>query len=219
MSEAKSIHEAINAVMKEVGYVQKTRTQGLNYSYAGEAALIQALRPSMVEHGIYVSVSKIHSIQREQYTTAKGTAMTNTVIYGVVKFTHVSGDAIEVESGGEGSDSGDKSLNKAMTGMYKYALRQTFNIETGDDPDKFSSDEQEQPAKVLSQKPAPEKKVITPASEKAQLKVQFSLKYQEATKLGIKVPSLSGGASEEEIKAAIANIENSIESIKSPQAN
>src|SRR3990167_1905296 len=30
---------------------------------------------------------------------------------------------------------GDKSVNKAMTGMLKYALRQTFLIETGDDPD------------------------------------------------------------------------------------
>ena len=37
-------------------------------------------------------------------------------------------------SSGEGSDTGDKASNKALTGAYKYALRQTFCIETGDDP-------------------------------------------------------------------------------------
>ena len=36
-------------------------------------------------------------------------------------------------------DVGDKSANKAATGLLKYALRQTFLIETGDDPDAESS--------------------------------------------------------------------------------
>jgi hypothetical protein len=47
MSE--NIHQAINAVMNEVGYVKKIRSAGVNYSFAGEAALIAAIRPSMVE--------------------------------------------------------------------------------------------------------------------------------------------------------------------------
>lgn len=136
-----NIHEAINAVMDEVGYVKKSRAANLNYSFAGEAALIAAIRPSMVEHGIYMSVDSISDIRRENYTTAKGTAMVNTIIQAVVKFTHVSGSSLTVASVGEGSDAGDKSANKAMTGLYKYALRQTFCIETGDDPDKYPSEE------------------------------------------------------------------------------
>jgi hypothetical protein len=137
----KTIHEAINAVMNEVGYVKKSKAANLNYSFAGEAALISAIRPSIVEHGIYMSVDSISDIRREAYTTAKGTAMVNTIIQAVVKFTHVSGDSITVAAVGEGSDAGDKSANKAMTGLYKYALRQTFCIETGDDPDKHASEE------------------------------------------------------------------------------
>ena len=136
-----TIHEAINKVMDEVGYVKKSKAANLNYSFAGEAALIAALRPAMVENGIYMSVSKVHNITRENYTTAKGTAMVNTVIHATVKFTHTSGESIDVDAVGEGSDSGDKSANKAMTGLYKYALRQTFCIETGDDPDKYASEE------------------------------------------------------------------------------
>ena len=50
--EHKTIHEAINAVMDEVGYVKKSKAANLNYSFAGEAALIAAIRPSMVGHGI-----------------------------------------------------------------------------------------------------------------------------------------------------------------------
>lgn len=209
MSE-KNIHEAINAVMKEVGYVQKEKSLKLPYTYAGEAALIQAVRPSMVEHGVYMHVSRIASVEREKYTTVNGTAMVNTVIHGAVRFTHVSGDFIEVESVGEGSDAGDKSANKAMTGMYKYALRQTFNIETGDDPDKFSSDEQERPARVLPQKPAPEQKVVVPADSKQVLKADFSKKFQQAKRLGISVPSLKGDATEQEIELAIEYAEKQI---------
>ena len=35
---------------------------------------------------------------------------------------------------------------KALTGAYKYALRQAFLLETGDDPDRQPSHEQEAPA-------------------------------------------------------------------------
>lgn len=145
MSEQpKNIHEAILAVMGQVGYVQKQRTQGLNYSYAGEAALIAALRPQMVECGIYMSVIEIKDIAQIQYTTAKGAQMFKTQLTVVVRFTHApSMTFIDVMATGEGGDNGDKGFNKALTGAYKYALRETFMIETGDDPDQFSSKDME----------------------------------------------------------------------------
>jgi hypothetical protein len=141
MPEEKNIHEAIIAVMKEVGYVQKKRSAGLSYSYAGEAALIEAVRPSMVEHGIYMHVQEITKVNRENYVTAKGTAMANTLVQTVIRFEHApSATFIDVPALGEGADSGDKSANKASTGAYKYAIRQTFCIETGDDPDDTASE-------------------------------------------------------------------------------
>ena len=114
----------------------------MNYSFAGEAALIQALRPSMVENGVYMHIQEVKDVTRENYNTAKGTAMVNTVIRAIVRFTHApSATFIDTWAVGEGSDAGDKSANKAMTGLYKYALRQTFCIETGDDPDRHASEE------------------------------------------------------------------------------
>lgn len=148
MSE--NIHQAINTIMNEVGYVKKSRSAGVNYSFAGEAALISALRPSMVENGVYMHVLEIKNITRENTTTKNGTQMTNTLISATIRFTHApSGTSIDVAATGEGFDSGDKSANKAMTGLYKYAMRQTFCIETGDDPDKFASPEQKEEAKKI----------------------------------------------------------------------
>ena len=136
--------------MQEVGYVRKTKSGGLNYSFAGESALIAALRPAMVENGVYMHVSGITNVSRETYVTKSGTPMVNTVITANVTFTHApSGTSVVVWSTGEGSDAGDKSANKAMTGLYKYAMRQTFCIETGDDPDKFASEERAAPAETI----------------------------------------------------------------------
>lgn len=143
------IHQAINEIMQEVGYVRKSKSGGLTYSFAGEAALIAALRPSMVEHGVYMHILKIESTTRDTYTTKNGAVMNTTFISAVVRFSHVSGSFIDVSSVGEGADSGDKSASKAMTGLYKYAMRQTFCIETGDDPDNFASVERK-PAAAMT---------------------------------------------------------------------
>jgi hypothetical protein len=135
-----SIFEAVTAAMDEVGYVKKQRTMGLNYSYAGEAALISALRPVMVYHGVFMYVLKLDDVFQSDFETTKGSKMTRTTLKATIRFQHEGGSFIDVQSAGEGMDSGDKSLNKAMTGAYKYALRQTFCIETGDDPDKHPSE-------------------------------------------------------------------------------
>ncbi len=193
MSE--NIHQAINAVMQEVGYVKKTKSGGLNYSFAGESALIAALRPAMVENGIYMHVLKIESVTRENYTTKSGTAMVNTVISAIIRFTHLSGSFVDVASTGEGSDSGDKSANKAMTGLYKYAMRQTFCIETGDDPDKYASDERKVETKQTEQKPEA-------TTERAELVKEFSQVFN-SLKSKAKSVTINGSSTIEQIQKAI----------------
>ena len=139
MSE-KNIYAALNKVMQEVGYVQKKRTQGLNYSYAGEAALIEATRPHLVAQEIVVHPVSIQNVHLSDYTTRNGAVMNRAVVEVVYRFAHAPSEShIDVPVTGEGADVGDKSVNKALTGAYKYALRQTLLIETGDDPDKAPS--------------------------------------------------------------------------------
>jgi len=177
LREVKNIHEAIVAIMEQVGYVRKTKSANLNYTYAGEAGLISALRPWMNAYGVYMYVSGISNVKREWYTTAKGSQMVNTTLDAIITFTHApSGSSILVFSSGEGSDTGDKSQNKALTGAYKYALRQTFCIETGDDPDKESSDHMER----STEKKAPEKKAA--GADASPKKTQAALVNYAASK-------------------------------------
>lgn len=151
--EPKNIHEAIAAIYKQVGYVQKTRNANLNYSFAGEASLIEAIRPHMVEYGVYMYVKDISDVTHEWYTTDKGKQMLNTTLKAVISFVHAPSQTfIDVVAVGEGSDTGDKSQNKALTGAYKYSLRQAFMIATGDDPDSESSAGMERKAGTPSQK-------------------------------------------------------------------
>ena len=134
------INEAILAVWDEVGYVQKKFVRDLGYSFAGEQAIINALRPALVRYGITFFVSKQRRRKVYHYASKNQTPMTNVSLELQVTFLHgPSGTKRKVWAWGEGADSGDKATPKAMTGALKYALRQTFGLETGDDPDNTPS--------------------------------------------------------------------------------
>lgn len=130
------LHKAILCVMKEIGYVQKegkVEFGKTKYNYAGEADLIRAIRPIMIENNLDMYPSGISDIN-----------IVGSKVVAKYEFTMVhveSGESMVICALGEGMDSGDKASYKAATGALKYALRQTFIIETGDDPDKVSSEE------------------------------------------------------------------------------
>jgi hypothetical protein len=152
------LFQAINEVMGKVGYVQKTGyMKNQNYTYAKEGEFIAAIRPAMVEAGLVMFPSGATNITSDIYHTTSGTAMNR--VTGIFAFTlaHTSGESVTVTAIGEGADAGDKASYKAMTGAMKYALRQAFVIETGDDPDDTPSDDQHR-APAQTEKPAPAEK-------------------------------------------------------------
>ena len=136
-------HETLRAaqlgVMKDVGYGQKKGRVGsgnYGYTYAGEKELIAQLRPSMIKHGIVMYPDVCDVVKTEDYTTSKGHRMSLFLGKRRFCFEHVeSGDQAFVEVFAEAADQGDKRASKAMTLAKKYALREFFLIETGDDPD------------------------------------------------------------------------------------
>jgi hypothetical protein len=140
---SKDIYEAINNVMKQVGYVQKEKNDNLRYSFASESALIAALRPFMVAEGIVALPISYDNIEKEIYTTGeRQTKMNNISLTGHFRLIHApSGTSVDISTRGEGADSGDKANNKAMTGAFKYFIRQSFMIETGDDPDMYQDND------------------------------------------------------------------------------
>ena len=138
-SKPTNIDEAIVYVYRQVAYVQKRKAPpggGISYSFAGERDLIKSLRPHMCNADVFMRVVEYKDVERHVGQTSGGKNTNITTLKAVVRFTHApSRTFIDVEALGEGSDGSDKGGNKAMTCAFKYALRQLFCIETGDDPD------------------------------------------------------------------------------------
>ena len=143
----KATHERVilvymNKVMAEVGYVQKKdENKFQKYKYAGEAALLATLRPSMVKHGLvlFPSVQSVSPI--DEYG--------NTHVIVNYTLSHVSGAVWPhgLQMAGCGNDRnskggvGDKGVYKAITGANKYMLFKLFQLETGDDAEKADKED------------------------------------------------------------------------------
>jgi hypothetical protein len=155
------ITTALSEVMAKVGYVQKTGKNAFhNYKYAGEADLLEALRPAMVEAGLLL-IPSVHNV-------------TNIDDHGNVFVTmaytlaHKDGDVWpdKVFAVGCGNDLaksgkvGDKGAYKAITGANKYLLFKLFQIETGDDPEKTETAVHDAPAEP-EKLPAKDSEVAT----------------------------------------------------------
>ena len=135
------ILRAMNAVMQEAGYVQKTGENTFHgYRYASEADVLERLRPAMVKHGLIL----IPSVQQVSSIDTHG----NTTVSVHSTLAHVSGaiwpqPIIAAGCGNDRSKSGtfgDKGLYKALTGANKYMLFKLFQIETGNDPEESQGD-------------------------------------------------------------------------------
>jgi hypothetical protein len=133
----KHIIQALNNIMKDVSYVQKSsKNEFHNYKYASEASLLESLRPAMIKHGLTLipSVGNVSPIDQHG----------NTMLTVEYTLAHTSGEIwpdkiVAVGCGNDRSKSGsvgDKGVYKALTGANKYLLFKLFQIETGDDPEK-----------------------------------------------------------------------------------
>lgn len=141
MNGVDQITNAIHEVMCKVGYVQKkNKNEFHKYKYAGEAVLLETLRPAMVEAGLMLIPcgSTIQPI--DEYG--------NTHLKMDYWLAHKSGQVWpeKLSMFGAGNDKnskggvGDKGTYKAITGANKYILFKLFQIETGDDPEKDTGD-------------------------------------------------------------------------------
>lgn len=121
--------------MREVQYLQKDGQINFgnnHYRFLSETKITQSLRTSFLNYGLLV-------FPIETNPEKVGNVTQVAVKYKIVDIE--SGEFEIVASTGQGADGQDKGGPKAMTGAYKYMLRQTFMIPTGDDPDNISSEE------------------------------------------------------------------------------
>jgi len=136
-SELGQLAAAVAAVMASYRGVEKSGVNSFHrYKYASDADLLWTLKPAMAANGLaFVLVN--WEIVRESEAKTKGGGAERLVDLAVTyRLIHKSGEYLTIKAPGSGQDPGDKALYKAMTGAFKYALRQTFAVPTGDDPER-----------------------------------------------------------------------------------
>uniref|UniRef100_A0A6M3LED9 Putative Erf family protein n=1 Tax=viral metagenome TaxID=1070528 RepID=A0A6M3LED9_9ZZZZ len=134
--EGKSLAGKLVAVMAAIDYIPKRgHNQPQNYDYVRDADIADTVRKEMVAQRVVMLPRTTRNSVRE-ITSAKGNIITiNTVEMDFTFIDADSGESFIISTVGEGMDSGDKGVYKAMTGATKYALLKAFQIPTGDDPE------------------------------------------------------------------------------------
>lgn len=132
----KNILKQLHKIQEEVERMEKDGTNSFqNYKYLSESQITYSMKTLLDKHGVVFNYSAIQT-GLIPYETAKGGKNFLTTVRIDYKFYDVdSGECLGGSVDGQGSDSGDKGIYKAITGAIKYIYMKTFNIPTGDDPE------------------------------------------------------------------------------------
>jgi len=151
MAEKGQLMKKLVNIMKEVKHVPK---RGYNefhkYNYVTEADVVERVREELVKNNVLL-IPSVEDYSVREIETRTGKAQIATV---KISFSFIDADTGEgsfITMIGEGMDTGDKAIYKAITGAQKYVLMKTFLIPTGDDPE----------LEELPQKPQSQSKKIT----------------------------------------------------------
>lgn len=148
--KAMNIYEKINAISTEVGRVQMTLNvdtgKGKSYKAISINDVVDALIPLMGKYRLVALPDEKEILAEEQIkTTTNYGERTQFFVRMRARYKVVNIDkpdeVIYSDGFGDGLDSGDKSLGKAITYARKYALIDIFDLSKGDDPDKQASEE------------------------------------------------------------------------------
>lgn len=136
------IQEDLGVVAKNIT-IQATKTSG--YKAVSERDVIDAVKPLLAKYGVFAYPCRREIVSTETLENERvlqnGERLKQTSkfirIETTFRFVNVAdpNDFIEVTSYGDGIDTGDKSVGKAMTYSDKYCLLKSLLISTGDDPD------------------------------------------------------------------------------------
>lgn len=131
---AKNIYQKILEVMKNIEYLSKDDAVAFGntkYRAMSEEKVTMTVRKELIKQGLVV-------FPIEQSVYKEGNITTTNTTYKMVN-TENPEEYVILASSGQGSDTQDKGVGKAMTYSFKYMLLRTFAIPTGEDPDKVAS--------------------------------------------------------------------------------
>ncbi len=148
-----NIYEKLLAIANELETVAKNLKVGIgenSYKAVGEADVLKAIKPLEYKYQIYsypyhrvIVESGILENESIDYKTHEKVIKKNLYerIETTYRFINIENpeEYLDIVSYGDGIDSQDKSVGKAMTYADKYALMKAYKIVTGDDPDQNPS--------------------------------------------------------------------------------
>jgi hypothetical protein len=136
---ARKIHE-LREKIKTIA-PSKMGTGRFSYNYLSESALTNAIRPVLQELGLIVYPIYITS-GTNSYDLNDGKKILLSHVEATYRVVDTkTGDWIDIQSTGAGSDTGDKGINKANTCAFKNMLRSLgmFPSPEREDPDTIAS--------------------------------------------------------------------------------
>jgi hypothetical protein len=120
---------AVQADLSKMGLAKDEKNAFQKYNFRGIDALMCALSPLLVKHGLVILPVGLQCFGEER-TTKDGKASHRAIVDIEYNFICVE-DGSTVTAGpfyGEATDTSDKATNKAMSAAYKYMAFQTFCI-------------------------------------------------------------------------------------------
>ena len=169
METSKNIFQRLSAITLELSTVAKNLEVNVGksqYKAVGEADVLRAVKPLEAKHGVYSypysrQIIESGTIENEtiDYQTKEKIVRKSLFerIETIYRFVNVDNptEYVDITTYGDGIDTQDKSVGKAMTYGDKYALMKAYKIITGDDPDTKPSEAlkglQTKPAKPVSE--------------------------------------------------------------------
>lgn len=133
------ILQKIYNIQKSIDTMPKDGYNDFNrYNYLMEAQVTTKIKELMDrEKVVFHYQSEV--TETKEYQGAKGdTQFLVTVKIPYAFYDVESGEKLDGVVYGQGADKGDKGVYKAITGAIKYLYMKTFNIPTGNDPEKDS---------------------------------------------------------------------------------
>lgn len=130
--DALPIHVLMGRVLADlpaIGKAQFNKQQG--FAFRGIDDVLNALNPLLSKHGVFYLPDVIERVSSQRLTKGGG-VMYEVNLHVRFRFYGPAGDYVEASGWGEGTDSGDKATNKAMTCAMKYVLFQVFAISTAE---------------------------------------------------------------------------------------
>ncbi len=128
--EDRTIHDRVLAVFTAMPIIEKSGTAPGNmggYSFRRVEDITAALKPLLAKQGVAIVPTILDRVSSER-TTANNKSLWVEDLLIEFRFTDWQGETLVATMWGQGTDSGDKAVQKAVTSAFKSMLSVTFCI-------------------------------------------------------------------------------------------